>query len=125
MTDPTPQFGPYSPVRRAGDYYFVSGQVGVDAAKHAEADVAHQASQALENLRAVLNGAGLTPADVVKTTVFLKHMSDFDAVNEIYTGFFSDPRPARSCVEVASLPQVADNELSVEIEATAYKGASS
>jgi len=72
------KYGPYSPVRRAGNYYYVSGQVGVDpATKQAATDVSDQARQALENLRAVLAEDGLGLADVAKTTVFLTDMADF------------------------------------------------
>lgn len=115
------KFGPYTPVRKAGDYYFVSGQVGADANKHAEPDIAAQCRQVCANLDSVLSSTGLSAADVVKTTVFLKNMNDFAAVNDIYVSFFPEPRPARSCVAVAALPNVADNELLIEIEAVAYK----
>lgn len=114
-------FGPYSPIRQAGDYYFVSGQVGVTPERTAREDVTRQSQQALQNLESVLQSAGLAMADVVKTTIFLKNIADFAAVNEVYITHFPEPRPARSCVEVAGLPKLTDNALLVEIEAVAYK----
>ena len=115
------KYGPYTPVRSAGDFHFVSGQIGVDpATKQAAADIAAQTRQALVNLGAVLREKGLTEADVVKTTVFLKDLGDFAAVNEVYQKFFPEPRPARSCVGVAGLPRIAATDLLVEIEAVAY-----
>jgi 2-iminobutanoate/2-iminopropanoate deaminase len=114
-------FGPYSPVRKAGNHYYFSGQVGVDSDKHASLQVQDQAQQAMQNLQAVLESVNLTADDIIKTTIFLKRMADFDLVTEVYLSFFSDPRPARSCVAVADLPHIADNELLVEIEAVAYK----
>lgn len=115
------QFGPYSPVRQAENMYFVSGQVGVDAHKKAPEDVVGQARQALENMKTVLESADLTMDNVTKTTIFLKDIDDFAAVNDVYVEYFPEPRPARSCVQVAALPKVADNELLVEIEAVACK----
>lgn len=117
-------FGPYSPIRQAGSMYFVSGQVGVDpATKDAMTDVVGQTNQALTNLDRTLKTQGLSLKDVVKTTVFLTDMADFEAMNDVYVSFFDEPRPARSCVAVAELPRVArDVALCVEIEATAYKG---
>ncbi|MDB5181810.1 MAG: hypothetical protein JWP13_573 [Candidatus Saccharibacteria bacterium] len=114
-------FGPYSPVRKAGNYYFVSGQVGVSHEKIIAPDVVTQTQQVLHNLSNQLEKVGLEMKDVVKTTVFLRHMNDFKAVNDVYITYFAEPRPARSCVEVSALPSVANNELLVEIEAVAYK----
>lgn len=120
QTDSKPVFGPYSPVRQAGDFYFVSGQIGVDpATKTAPADVADQARQALNNLKAVLGSSGLDLDNVVKTTVFVTDISEFGKVNDVYVEFFSDPRPARSTVGVSELPKVADNPIKFEIEAIA------
>ena len=120
-TTAQPQFGPYTPVRKAGDYYFVSGQVGVDSDKKAAPTVEAQCHQVLKNLGTVLKNAGLTMVDVVKTTIFLQDITDYAAVNDIYVTYFPEPRPARSCVAVAALPNVADNTLLIEIEAVAYK----
>lgn len=111
-------YGPYSPVRQAGDLYFVSGQVGIDpATKQAAKDIEAQTRQTLDNLLRVLEEHSLTADNVVKTTIYLKHMNDFAAVNEIYMTYFNEPRPARATVEVAGLPQLAKHELLVEIEA--------
>lgn len=114
-------FGPYSAVRKAGSYYFISGQVGVDKDKKTVGDVVAQTHQALRNLDDVLASEGLGFNDVVKTTLFLTEMSDFTTVNEVYLKYFAVPRPARSCVGVAELPDVGDKNLLIEIEAVAYK----
>ncbi|HSH55202.1 MAG TPA: RidA family protein [Candidatus Limnocylindrales bacterium] len=115
-------YGPYSPVRRVGDWYYVSGQVGIDPhTGSASADVHQQTRQVLENLNRLLDQHRLQPIDVVKTTVFLRNIEDFAACNDIYVEFFPEPRPARSCVAVASLPRIGTEELLVEIEAVAYK----
>lgn len=118
-------YGPYTPARRAGDYYFISGQVGVNPeTKAAPADVAGQVDQALQNMATVLASAGLQLDDVVKTTVFLTDMSNFGAMNEVYEQHFATPRPARSAIAVRELPRVAgETPLFVEIEAVAYKEA--
>ena len=105
--------GPYSPVMRAGDLLFVSGQVGIVevdtvdgpvAGSLAEGGVEAQAAQALLNLRTQVEANGATMDQVVKTTVFLTDMGNFAAINEIYCKAFGDHRPARSCVAVATLP---------------------
>ena len=114
MTTP---IGPYSPVVRAGDLLFVSGQVGVDGAQMVSGGVASETRQALANLQAVLATVDATLADVVKTTVFLRHMRDFKLMNEIYAEVMGENRPARSTVAVVELPAVA----LVEIEAVAFK----
>ncbi|HEU4914448.1 MAG TPA: Rid family detoxifying hydrolase [Candidatus Saccharimonadales bacterium] len=116
-----PTFGPYSPVRQAGDFIFVSGQVGIDPiTKTASADTAKQVEQALVNLKNVLVSVGSSLNDIVKTTVFITDGDDFDTVNQVYVGFFGDPKPARSTVCVKELPRVAGNTpVKVEIEAIA------
>lgn len=115
-------YGPYMPVKKAGDFYFVSGQVGVRPdAKTAAEDISQQTNQALGNLKSVLQEAGLSLANVVKTTVFLTNIGDFAAMNEVYEQAFTVPRPARSTVAVKELPRIADKPLLVEIEAVAYK----
>lgn len=118
-------FGPYTPVRQAGNLVFVSGQVGVDpVSKAAAADMTEQTKQTLRNLAAVLADNGLTMQDVIKTTVFLTDMDYFSAMNEVYEQAFSALRPARSAVAVRELPRVAGGtKLLVEIEAVAYKEA--
>jgi 2-iminobutanoate/2-iminopropanoate deaminase len=109
--------GPYSVGVRAGGMLFASGQLGLVPAtgELAEGGVEAQARQALSNLAAVLEAAGLTTDAVVKTTVFLADMADFPAVNAIYAESFGEPYPARSTVQVAALPKGG----LVEIEAIA------
>jgi 2-iminobutanoate/2-iminopropanoate deaminase len=109
--------GPYSQAIRADGYLFCSGQLGLDPATgdFVAGDVGAQAEQALRNLGAVLEAAGLTFGDVVKTTIFLADMADFATVNGVYGRFVTDPPPARSTVAVAALPKGGR----VEIEATA------
>jgi 2-iminobutanoate/2-iminopropanoate deaminase len=117
--DGSPAVGPYSPAVGVGDFVFVSGQVPLDVAgKIVGCTPEEQARQALENLRATLAAAGLTLEHVVKTTIFLRDMDEFKAVNQVYAEFFTEPYPARSTVEVARLPK----DLQVEIEAVAYRG---
>lgn len=110
----TKAVGPYTPVVRAGDWLAVSGQVGVADGKLADG-FDGQLRQALANLRAQLESHGASLTDVVKTTVFLRHMADYARMNELYIEAFGDHRPARSCVGVAELPLGA----LVEIEAWA------
>ena len=117
--DGAPAVGPYSAAVAAGDFVFVSGQLPLDRdGKIHGYTPKEQARKALENLTATLAAAGLTPDDVVKTTIFLKDMDEFAAVNDVYAEFFTQPYPARSTVEVARLPK----DLHVEIEAVAYRG---
>lgn len=110
--------GPYTPVVRAGDWLVVSGQVGIADGKLVGGGVTEQLEQAMANLRGLLEGAGASLDAVVKTTVFLTDMSDYAAMNEVYTAAFGDHRPARSAVAVAELPIGA----LVEIEAWAFVG---
>lgn len=111
--------GPYSQAIESGHYVFCSGQVAIDPQRGelVAGDVAAQASRALNNLLEVLKAAGLSAADVVKTTVFLIDMNDFTAVNGAYATFFGDAKPARSTVAVSGLPLGAR----VEIDAIAKK----
>jgi len=98
--------GPYSQGIRAGDFVFVSGQLGIDPAKGSLADgVKAQAEQSCANLKAVLEASGCAPADIVKTTIFLQDMKDFAVVNEVYAALFNGDFPARSTVQVAGLPK--------------------
>ena len=116
-------YGPYTPVRQAGNNYYVSGQIGIDpATKTIGSDAAGQTEQALANLKHVLNGVGLAMNDVVKTTVFLTDMNNFAVMNAAYEKVFDAPRPARSTIGVRELPRVTESvRLLVEIEAIAYK----
>ncbi len=108
--------GPYSTANICGSLCFLSGMLGVNPATGALAEgVEAQAKQAMDNVGTVLKELGLTPAAVLKTTVFLKDLNDFGKVNAIYADFFGADYPARSCVEVAKLPM---NAL-VEVEAIA------
>ncbi len=109
--------GPYSQAVRAGDFVFLSGQAGIDpqTGKLREG-VEAQAEQVLANLEAVLTAAGCTFADVVKTTIFLADMADFQVVNRIYGARFPADKPARSTIQVAGLPLGG----LVEIEMVAY-----
>jgi 2-iminobutanoate/2-iminopropanoate deaminase len=109
--------GPYSQGIRAGDFVFASGQLGLDPATgNLREGIAAQAEQAMDNLTAVLETAGASLADVVKTTIFLADMADFQAVNAIYGARFAGAPPARSTVQVAALPK----DGLVEIEMIAY-----
>jgi 2-iminobutanoate/2-iminopropanoate deaminase len=111
-----PPIGPYSQaVVAEGSLLFTAGQVAIDpqTGQFVQGDIKSQTRQVLENLKAVLNGAGANLGDVVKTTVFLKNMDDFGAMNEVYTEYFKDSAPARSTVEVARLPRDAKIEIEV------------
>lgn len=111
--------GPYSQAMRAGDFVFLSGQIGIDpeTGKLAGKNAAEQAEQVLKNIRAILTAAGLTVDHVVKTTIFLANIDDFGAVNEVYGDFFHSDPPARSTLQAARLPM---NAL-VEIEVIAMR----
>ena len=111
--------GPYSQGIDCGNIIFFSGQLGIDPAvgKLVEGGAKAQAAQALKNIGMILEEAGVTPAQVVKTTVFLADLADFAAVNEVYAEFFGDNKPARSCVAVHQIPLNAR----VEIEVTVVK----
>jgi 2-iminobutanoate/2-iminopropanoate deaminase len=110
--------GPYTPLVRAGDWLVVSGQVGIEGGRLVTGGLEGELRQAIGNLRALLESANASLADVVKTTVFLLHMRDYALMNEIYVEEFGEHRPARSAVAVAELPIGA----LVEIEAWAYVG---
>jgi 2-iminobutanoate/2-iminopropanoate deaminase len=110
--------GPYTPIVRAGGWLVVSGQVGILDGKIVSGGVAGELRQALANLAAHLASEGATMSDVVKTTVFLRHMSDYIPMNEAYIAGFGDHRPARSAIGVAELPMGA----LVEVEAWAWVG---
>lgn len=110
--------GPYSQAIDTGTFVFVSGQLPVDPSTGTmPADITAQTEMSLRNVAAVLAGAGLTLANVVKTTVFLADMGDFAAMNEVYARHFPAPFPARSAVAVRTLPK---NAL-VEIEVVAVR----
>ncbi|HSM36085.1 MAG TPA: RidA family protein [Longimicrobiales bacterium] len=120
-TDRAPAaIGPYSQAIGAGDLLYTAGQIPLDPATMSMVggDVTEQTEQVLRNLAAVLEAGGSGLDRVVKTTVFLAHMGDFAAMNEVYARHFGDHRPARSAVEAAALPKGA----LVEIEAVAVRG---
>ena len=109
--------GPYSQAIVANGFVFASGQIAIDPATGNlnTGSTAEQTRQVLNNLQAVLESAGSGLSQVVKTTVFLKNMGDFEQMNAVYAEFFSQTKPARATVEVARLPK----DVSVEIEAIA------
>jgi len=113
-----PAVGPYSPGLKKGELLFISGQMGLLSTGELISDeFSSQATQALENIKFLLEEAGYSLHDVVKTTVFLKSIDDFSILNEIYSKYFTAPYPARSAVQVSALPRGAK----IEIEAIALK----
>ncbi len=120
VTDKAPAaIGPYSAGIQAGNTVYVSGQLGLNPATgdFAGATIEEQTRQALENMKAILDAAGCTMADVVKTTCLLADIKDFAAMNAIYAEYFTTDCPARAAFQVGCLPR---NGL-IEIEAIAYK----
>lgn len=111
--------GPYSQAIAVGDMIYTSGMIPIipETGELETGDIKAQARQAIGNLIALLNEAGSSADSVVKTTVFIKNMDDFAAVNEVYVTFFKENCPARSCVEVARLPK----DVLIEIEAIALR----
>ena len=111
--------GPYSQAIAVGDMIYTSGMIPIipETGELETGDVKAQAKQAIGNLIALLNEAGSDADHVIKTTVFIKDMNDFAAVNEVYATFFEKDCPGRSCVEVARLPK----DVKIEIEAIAIK----
>lgn len=117
-TDKAPKaIGPYSQAVVVGEMVYTSGQIGLNPeTMEMRETLEEQAHQVCKNLMAVLEAAGSSINNVIKTTVFLDDINDFVAVNEIYAEYFTEPFPARSAVEVAKLPKLAK----VEIEVIAY-----
>jgi 2-iminobutanoate/2-iminopropanoate deaminase len=109
--------GPYSPAVRHNGFVFLSGQIPLDPQTNqlVTGPIEEQTARVIENLRLVLEAAGLSLSDVVKTTVFLKNMDDFARMNEAYGKYFNPNPPARTTVEVARLPR----DVHIEIEAIA------
>ena len=107
--------GPYSQAIRVGNLVYTSGQIPIDPAtgEFAEGGIKEQTRQSLLNLKAILEEAGLTMSDVVKTTVFMADMNDFADMNAVYAEFFAEPYPARSAVAVKMLPKGALVEIEV------------
>lgn len=113
-TDHAPAaIGPYSQAVRWGNVVYVSGQLPIDPATGAFAgeDIAAQTRQSLTNIRSILEAEGLNMSRVVKTTVMLKDIADFAAMNEVYAEFFTAPYPARAAYQVAALPKGARVEI--------------
>ncbi len=120
-TDKAPAaVGPYSQAVRAGEFLFVSGQLGIDpgTGKLVDGGVEKQAEQALRNVASIVEAAGGDLGSVVKATVFLQNMSDFALMNGVYSGFFENDPPARAAFEVAQLPLGG----LIEIEAIVHLG---
>ena len=120
-TDAAPSaIGPYSQGVRCGTQLFLSGQIAIDprSGEVVRSSIEAETAQVLKNLSSVLAQAGATLEDVVKTTVFLKDLADFDDMNGIYSKFFTEPYPARSTIEVKGLPK----GVRVEIDAVAVIG---
>ena len=107
--------GPYSQAVKVGRFVHTAGQIAIDpeTSQFVEGDVTAQAEQVMKNLQAVLKAAGTGLENVVKTTIFLRYMKDFSAVNEVYGKFFSEGKPARSTVAVSALPLQALLEIEV------------
>ncbi len=121
-TDKAPAaIGPYVQAVDLGNIVITSGQIPVDPSNGSVAgDIAAQTKQSLMNVKAIIEAAGLSVSDIVKTTVFVKDLNDFITVNQTYEAFFTEhksPFPARSCVEVARLPK----DVKIEIEAIALR----
>ncbi|MBM4064235.1 MAG: RidA family protein [Planctomycetes bacterium] len=110
--------GPYSQAIKAGNLVFVSGQIPIIPAtgEILRGDIKLQTKQALENLKNILDAAGSCLDNVVKTTVFMKDLNDYTAINDVYKEFFTDKPPARAAVQAARLPR----DVGVEIEAIAF-----
>ena len=120
QTNNAPQaIGPYSQAILAGDTLYVSGQIPlIPATGNIVSDkLEEQARQVMENVKAIVEAAGMTLEQVVKTSIFMKNMDDFASINEVYSKYFPAPYPARSCVEVARLPK----DVLIETEAMAVK----
>ncbi|AFK22363.1 RidA family protein [Pyrococcus sp. ST04] len=111
--------GPYSQAIKAGNFLFIAGQIPIDpeTGELVKGDIKEQTRRVLENIKAILEAAGYSLEDVVKVTVYLKNMDDFAAMNEVYSEYFGESKPARAAIEVSRLPK----DVLVEIEAIAYK----
>ena len=110
--------GPYSQAIQIGNLVYTSGQIPIDPATgvFVEGGIKEQTRQSLTNVKAILEEAGLTMGNVVKTTLFLAEMNDFAVMNEVYAEFFTEPYPARSAVAVKTLPKGALVEIEVVAE---------
>jgi 2-iminobutanoate/2-iminopropanoate deaminase len=112
--------GPYSQAVEAGGFVFVSGQIPIDpkSGNVLQADIRTQAKMVMENAKTILLSAGCSMLNIVKSTIYLKNIADFAAVNEVYGGYFPSDPPARATVEVSRLPK----DVAVEMDFIAWKG---
>jgi 2-iminobutanoate/2-iminopropanoate deaminase len=112
--------GPYSQAVEAGGFVFISGQIPIDPNSGIvlQADIRTQAKLVMENAKAILLAAECSMLNVIKSTIYLKNITDFAAVNEVYGGYFPSNPPARSTVEVSHLPK----DVTIEIDFIAWKG---
>ncbi len=112
--------GPYSQAVRAGDFMFLSAQLPLDPTTGTlvRSGVRAQTRRTIENIRAVMEGAGASLAHIVRTTLFVKNLDDFSQINDVYAEFFPGDKPARSTVEVAKLPK----DAALAMDAVAYLG---
>ena len=120
-TDKAPgAVGPYSQAIKAGDFLFASGQIPINPEKGriTAGTISEQAEQCMKNVGAILEAAGATYDNVIKTTVYINDMNFFGAVNEVYGKYFNKTLPAHSCVEISKLPK----DALVEVEVIAYLG---
>jgi 2-iminobutanoate/2-iminopropanoate deaminase len=111
-------FGPYSPALKIGNLIFASGQLPIDpmTGEVVEGDIKAQAKKSLDNLKAVLKPYSVDLRNIVKVTIFLKDMNHLQSVNEVYSQYFNNEFPSRSCIEVSRLAK----DAKIEIEAIAY-----
>ena len=119
-TNALQSIGPYSQAVEAGGFVFVSGQIPIDpkSGNAVQVDIKTQTRQVMENAKAILSAAGCGMSKVVKATIYLKNISDFVEVNEVYGGYFPSDPPARATVEVSRLPR----DVSIEMDFIAWKG---
>jgi len=118
QTEKAPKaIGPYSQAIQAGNLLFISGQIPIDpiAGELVKGEIGQQTMRVLDNIKGILESQGLGTEDVVKATIFLKNMGNFNQVNEVYAAYFPSFPPARSTVEVSRLPR----DVEIEIEAIA------
>ncbi|MCS7201642.1 MAG: RidA family protein [Dictyoglomus sp.] len=118
ITNKAPKaIGPYSQAVKVGNFIFISGQIPIDpdTGEVIDGDIKEQTKRVLENIKGILESVSCSLNNVVKTTVFLKNLDDFSAMNEIYATYFPENPPARSTIEVSKLPK----GVSIEIEAIA------
>ncbi|GAB4127271.1 MAG: RidA family protein [Raineya sp.] len=104
--------GPYSQAILAGNMLFVSGQIALKEGQMIQSSIVEETQQVMKNLGAILEAAGMNFSNIVKTTIFLKDLNNFQTINEVYASYFSEAPPARETVEVSRLPKDANVEIS-------------